>query len=177
MSKCSYEERSEGKKEQPGRTDIATIKNNTQLGRLKDFLTAYDKETKGGSYRSGASELLTGSKAKRAKQLPLTQEQQIAVEEGRRVWHRHRNLERVSQVFYVACQLFNFWQEQYGYLRGTVYQMERKYEMWEEKLLKICQARNPGVIDLLTVDDALVESVLEGSSDELIKMLDSRGLL
>lgn len=52
------------------------------------------------------------------------------------VWNRGARVYSAPDVFFAACQLFNFWQECNGYLRGAAYQQQGQLEIWEGRLTK-----------------------------------------
>ena len=82
---------------------------------------------------------------------------------------KHPNTHRAPDVFVVACQLINFWQQQYGYLRGAAYLRENEFELWERKLLQIAGA--PNFDDL---EEAEVEVLIEGHMNALLAALAGR---
>ena len=82
---------------------------------------------------------------------------------------KHPNSHRAPDVFFVACQLFNFWQSEYGYLRGEAYTLEHEYEMWEKKLLRLMHAES-----FDDTDDLIMEGVMEGALDDLLDAVENR---
>jgi hypothetical protein len=82
------------------------------------------------------------------------------------------NRATAGDVFFLCCQLFNFWMAKYGYLRGAAYRVRHELEAWEAKLLQ-----HPRLRGGWSADDSILEMILDGNADDLYQMLEVSGVV
>lgn len=91
----------------------------------------------------------------------------------RKVWPSGANLEMAPFVFFVCCQLLNFWMSKYGYLRGAAYKVRHELEVWEQRLLQNQQLGGMA----WNADEAVFQMILDGRANDLYDLIANAGVL